>query len=326
MAEQTWTVQAVLDAARDFLQKRGLDSARLDSELLLAEALGLRRLDLYLQFDRPLSEAERAPFRALLKRRAAHEPVAYILGQREFYGLDFAVGPGVLVPRPETELMVDATLEFFAQKKPLAHPPARFVELCLGTACVSISLLKSWNSSAEDEVGKDKSSDNAPGQDSGSRWQKTWALGVDISPDALRYAHRNAEKHNVINQLYLIQADLAEALRPAASPAQAWPLILANPPYVSADEWSGLMADVRDYEPRLALVSQEEGLAHSRRIALWIRDNLAQGGLALIEGADARGPALLDLYQDILGADFDCALLRDLSGRDRLLRVQRSAS
>lgn len=292
MAGQTWTVQAVLDAAREFLQKRGIDSARLDSELLLAEALGLRRLDLYLRFDQPLSEAERAPFRELLRRRGAREPVAYILGKREFYGLDFSVGPGVLVPRPETELLVDLSLAHFAQ-----NPPERFVELCLGTACVSISLL--------------------------SQWPQSRAVGVDISRDALAYAQKNSINHSVINRLDFIQGDLAEALRPATRPESAWPLILANPPYVSADEWAGLDADVRDFEPQQALVSADQGLAHSRRLALWIRDNLAPGGLALIEGADARGPALLELFRATLPAAFDLRIVKDLAGLDRVLRVQR---
>lgn len=294
MTEKLWTVQAVLDAAREFLQKRDIDSARLDSELLLAEALGLRRLDLYLQFDRPLSEAERAPFRELLRRRGAREPVAYILGQREFYGLDFAVGPGVLVPRPETELLVDLSLDYFGE-----NPPARFIELCLGTACVSISLL--------------------------SKWKHTRAFGVDISAEALVYARKNAHHHRVVDSLDLIRADLTESLRLADTGENGWPLILANPPYVSADEWQTLDADVQDFEPRIALVSQDQGLEHSRRIALWIRDNLAPAGLALIEGADARGNELVELFAEILTADFDVQIVQDLAGLDRVLRVHRQA-
>lgn len=302
MDDKIWTVQAVLQAAQTYLLQRGVDSARLDSELLLAQALGLKRLDLYLRFDQPLTDDERAPFRGLLKRRGAREPLAYILGQREFYGHEFFVGPEVLVPRPETELLVDLALQHFSKQA-----PPRFLELCLGTACVTISLLKAWTAAR--------------------------AVGIDISTAALGYAQKNAQHHRVQDRLDLVQGDLAEALQPVSDGAEAgkgdetalgWPLVLANPPYVTDSEWQGLAAEIVAHEPRLALVSAEQGLEHSRRMALWLRDNLAPGGLALIEGAAARGAELLELFDKNMGSGCALEIVKDLSGRDRVLRVLRA--
>ncbi|MFH1807401.1 MAG: peptide chain release factor N(5)-glutamine methyltransferase [Pseudomonadota bacterium] len=280
--EKLWTVRDVLDAARDFLGKRGVDNPRLDAELLLAHGLGVRRIDLYLQFDRPLGDEERAIFRLLLRRRGEREPVAYLTGHREFFGFPFEVSPEVLIPRPETELLVELVLR---------HAPQdlRMLDLCTGSGCVAIAVL------AQRSLAR--------------------AVAVDISPGALQVARRNAQVNGVAERLQLVRGDLAEALRGPLD------VVVANPPYVTEDEWPSLAPEIRQHEPRLALTSAQGGLAHSRRIAAWLARHLSPTGMAAVECADSRGPATREVFAEVLGDRFPVVLERDLAGLDRVVRV-----
>ena len=190
---ETWTIRRLLSWSKDYLDSKAIPSPRLEAELLLCQALKLRRLDLYLDIDRPLSADELAAYRDLIKRRAAGEPMAYILGVREFYGRDFQVNPAVLIPRPETEILVEQALR-------LAAPEALVVELGVGSGCVLVSLL----AERADLKG----------------------LGGDLSRAALSVAQSNASEHGVAGRLQLFQGDLL-----AAVPAGVQ-LIIMNPPYI----------------------------------------------------------------------------------------------
>jgi len=283
-AEQAWTVQGVLDAARGFLERRGVDNPRLDSEVLLAHCLGLRRLDLYLQFDRPLSDTERAPYRALLKRRAAREPVAYLTGEREFYSLSFMVGPGALIPRPETETLIDVALEQAG-----SDPPDRFADVGVGSGCIAVTLL--------------------------TRWPEARAVGIDVSTAALALARHNAERHGVSTRLDLVRADLGTALL-----GQTLGAVLSNPPYVTAAELPGLAPEIRDHEPAQALTSSADGLEHSRRLAIWIGSELKPDGFAVIECASQRADETCALFTAAAPARA-VSLRPDLAGQGRAVVV-----
>jgi release factor glutamine methyltransferase len=190
---ETWTIRRLLSWSRDYLDSKAVPSPRLEAELLLCQALRLRRLDLYLDIDRPLSATELAGYRELLKRRASGEPLAYIQGRREFYGREFRVSPAVLIPRPETELLVELAVK-------LAAPDALVVELGVGSGCVIVSVL----AERPDLKG----------------------LGGDLSRPALEVAQANAFDHAVAARLQLFQCDLLAAL-PAGLE-----LIVMNPPYI----------------------------------------------------------------------------------------------
>jgi release factor glutamine methyltransferase len=196
----TETSRSVLKLAAEWLGKKGVDSSRLDAELLLAHALKVKRLDLYLDMDRPLTETELEPFRVALRRRAAREPLAYIAGEREFYGLAFEVTKDVLVPRPETEHLVSVALE------EVERGARRFCDVGTGSGCVAISILK----------------------------KKAEAVGVatDLSEGALAVAQRNVARHGVT--LELVKADLLEGV------AGPFDLVVSNPPYVLPSERPGL--------------------------------------------------------------------------------------
>jgi len=282
---EVWTVQAVLDAARTYLAKRGVDNPRLDAELLLAHGLGLRRLDLYLRFDQPLASDERATFKQLLLRRGKREPVAYLTGRKEFYSLEFEVTPDVLIPRPETELLVEQVLAR-AQRGPVTT----LVELCTGSGCVAIALLKELPTLC--------------------------ATATDLSPAALVVARRNAEHHGVLDRLELLCGDLGAPLGD-----RRFDVVVANPPYIDQAERAALAPEIREHEPALALFSDQGGLAHSHRIADWLRDHLATTGCAVVECAAQRATATHALFAAVLGDPWTVQLVCDLAGRQRAVSV-----
>ena len=211
----------MLRRAREFLERKGFAQARLEAELLVAHALGLDRLRLFLELDRPLSSEDVARGRALIARRARHEPVAYITGTREFYGRGFCVDARVLIPRPETELLVDRAREWLRERK-LANPRV----LDVGTGCGAIAITLALE---------------VPG---------ARVIAVDLSPAALEIARANAARLRVpAASIEFVEGDGAAAARAHAP----FDLVLSNPPYVALEARAQLAADVRDFEPALAL-------------------------------------------------------------------------
>jgi len=225
---QIWTVRALLGWARDWLARQGVDSPRLDSELLLAHALDCSRTKLYVDFDKPLGPDELARVKPLLRRRAAREPVAYILGVREFYGRPFRVRPGVFIPRPETELLVQLALEELP-------PRARVLDLCAGSGAVGITI-----AAERQDVQVDL---------------------VELSAEAARAARENAEAL-APGRARVFEGDLFAAL-PARARYQA---VVANPPYVPAHDAPRLAPEIVEHEPRQALFAADGGLAVVSRI------------------------------------------------------------
>lgn len=248
MAENpsVWTIGAILDWTKQYFSGKGVDNPRLDAEVLLSHILGRDRLYLYVHFDQPLSPAELDAFRVSVRKRAARLPVAYITGEREFYGLRFAVSPAVLVPRPETELLVETVLRQLADK-----PAARIVDLGTGSGAIVISLL--------------------------TRLPAATAVAVDISADALAVAGENAGRHQVDDRLQLRQGDLWEPVS-----GMVFDVIVSNPPYIAAGDIDSLAPEVRQ-EPLLALDGGRDGLDFYRRLLRQGAAQLAADGVMAVE-------------------------------------------
>lgn len=249
MSADTWTLQQLLTWCTDDFRKRGIPSPRLDAELLVSHALGIDRVRIYLDFERPLTPEERASIRALVERRRRREPVAYIVGERAFYGRTFAVGPGVLVPRPDSETLIERAIELLPIQSDM-----HVLDVGTGSGCLGITLVA-------------------------ERPHATVTL-VDVSEDALRVAQQNAAALGVADRVSLLRSDLFATV---SAPAGGFDLIVSNPPYIPTGDLAGLMPDVIQHEPRLALDGGRDGLDLVRRLIAGARKQLRPGGSLLIE-------------------------------------------
>lgn len=229
-----WSIASLLTALQGFLASYKVDSARLDAELLIAHVLKVDRVYLYTHYDKPIEAHERTQLRALAKRRAAHEPMAYILKSREFYSRDFEVNAHVLIPRPETEHVIELVQKNFAQKQ---KTPKRILDVGTGSGVLAITLALLY---PQAEV-----------------------VACDLSEQALALAMKNARTHGCAERVRGYSGDLFAALPPAHA---TFDLIVSNPPYIDPKQRPHLSADVRDYEPSMALFSAQQGLEHLHRI------------------------------------------------------------
>ena len=262
-ASQTPKTSVVLEAAAATLAEAGIGSARLDAQLLLAAAAHVDRTAL-LSGSVDLSPEAVAQFEAMMARRRAREPVAYILGRREFYSLEFEVNREVLIPRPQTETVVEVALEFIAE-----HPRARVLDLGTGPGAIAVALAV-----------------NAP---------QASVVATDIWPPALALARRNAASNKVAERIGFVAADLFERLD-AGPPLGKFDLVVSNPPYIVDDQVAQLEAEVRNFEPQVALRGGPDGLEFFRRIAAGVRSHLALDGLVVLEvgaGQDRAVAAIL---------------------------------
>ena len=266
------------------LGARGVDSARLDAELIVARALGCDRVRLYMDLDRPLVDAELSAIRELLRRRRAREPMAYLLGYREFYGRRFAVDRRVLVPRPETELLVERALLHLRGEGMPAEP--HVVDVGTGSGAIAVTL------AAEHE---------------GVRLD-----AVDISEEALQVARANAERHGIAERVQLHRGDLLAPL----PPGRRYDLIVANLPYVAEPDLEALQPEVARWEPRLALSGGPDGLDLVRRLLEQLPGRLRPGGWVLLEIGAEQGPAVEELLRAV---DLQrVAVHPDLAGHPRI--------
>ena len=260
--EKVWTVKAILESSAGFLKQKGSESPRLEAEILLAHVLGCDRIQLYVRFARELTDDERGRMRDLVRRRAAAEPVAYLVGYREFFGKRFEVNRHVLVPRPSTETLVmealDAGREFDA--------PA-VLDLCTGSGCVAVSVACGLRDAR--------------------------VLATDVCDDALVVARGNVRRHGVEDRVGVAGGDLFDAV-PAGD---TFDLVLGNPPYVEESGWDHLPADIREHEPRIALLGGEDGLSFARRIVEGAPARLNPGGWLMLENGSPQTPALEDVMR-----------------------------
>ena len=264
----TASLEDLIAEAAGTLERAGVPDARREASSLVAVAIGRDRAFLFAHPEYAPSGDELALIREAIARRASREPFHFITGEKEFYGLEFEVGPGVLIPRPETELLVDRTLRCLA-----ATPDARFCEVGVGSGCISVAML--------------------------TQLDGTSAVALDISPDALAIASRNAARHRVGRRLDLRRSDVFSAL----GPDERFDLIVSNPPYVPAADLPGLEPEVRDHEPHVALTDGRDGLSIIRRIVAEAPTHLYPGGTLALEIGIGQAEAVTGLFDTRLWKD-----------------------
>ncbi len=275
----------VRDALRSYtcrLDEAKVDSPRLSAELLLAHAMGADRVRLIMDAALPLTVAELVRAEHFISRRAKGEPVAYILGSKEFYGLDFTVTPATLIPRPETEHIIEQAEQLFDTSSPL-----RFLDLGTGSGVLAVTLAV--------------------------RFPKARGKALDLSKEALSVACGNAKQHNVADQVEFLQADFTDPL-----PGTELDLVVCNPPYVSEEEYATLSPEVAEFEPKLALLSPDHGLELIRRMLPVAFNALRTGGVLLLEiGCNQGADVLRLLSNESLGFE-KSVIICDLAGLDRV--------
>jgi release factor glutamine methyltransferase len=278
-ARENWTVRKVLAWTTEHFERQGVDSPRLTAEVLLAHALQLDRVGLYLDLERPLEKAERVEYRSLVQRRSTGDPTQYLTGKREFYGRSFQVDPRVMIPRPETELLVERVLRELPPEK-----PCRLLDLCTGSGCIAITI------AAE-----------RPGA-------SVWA--TDLSADACEVARLNAESLQVASRVAVLEGNLFGPLPGDAT----FDAIVSNPPYVRSTEIEQLSPEVRR-EPKRALDGGLDGLALLGPIIAQAPGWLKPEGLLAMEIGEGQGGPVLSLLR---GAGYiDAQIEKDLARQDR---------
>ena len=268
--QSPWTILEILRWTTGHFRDKGVSEPRASGEVLLAHALKVSRLDLYLRHDQPLTPEELARFKALVLRRRAGEPVAYITGHREFWSLDFKVTPAVLIPRPETETLVASVLEVFPRKTGNGKRETDFpwgLEVGVGSGAVIIALARELPQ---------------------TRW-----VGVDISAPALGVARENAAGHGVADRIFFLQGDLLAALKPYPR----FQLLVANLPYVPRPVWEELPKDIKEFEPREALLGGADGLDLIRPLVQAAPGLLQPGGWLALEVAEGMAPRVTALME-----------------------------
>lgn len=278
MAE-TWTVLKVLRWTADYFREKGIDSGRLDAEVLLADTLELDRVGLYLHFDRPLSADELASYRRRVARRAQREPLQYILGETEFWSLPLRVTPEVLIPRGDTEVLVEEAL-----KK--VTGTVTILDVGTGSGAIALALAHELPAARVE--------------------------ALDISPAALALAEENARRHGLNGRMHFRQADLYQL------EGGPYDLVVANPPYIPPAEMAGLMPEVRDHEPHLALCGGDaDGLAAYRALTTGASRLLVPGGWLLVEVGIGQAEAVRRLFAET-GLD-ECYMRTDYAGIARVV-------
>lgn len=286
------TPLALLRLTQDYFAGKGLPSPRVDAEILLAFVLKVKRLDLYLRFDQPLNDEEIARFRELVRKRGQGHPVQHLTGEQEFFALKLQVTDKVLVPRPETEGLVEAV--FLKLAKEGDTRPWRVCEVGTGSGAIAITLAKAWPQAS--------------------------IKAIDLSLSALDVARENVRFHELSKRLELLHGD---GLNPVLEEGPSFDLIISNPPYVTHAELEALPQDVRDFEPRLALDGGPDGLDLIRRLIRQAPALLVPGGRLFLEIGETQGPAVLELLRE---AGFgSCELRPDLAGRPRVICGQKAS-
>jgi len=262
--EIPWSIGRLLSWTSDYFGRHQIVDARLASEVLLAHAAQCRRIDLYARFDAVLEPQRVECFRGWVRRASAHEPIAYLVGQKEFFSLSFKVTPDVLIPRAETETLVECALDHCAGAG-LTHP--RLLDLGTGSGCLAIAALVHLPAAT--------------------------GVATDVSAAALEVARSNAARHGVCDRLVFVEADRL-ALPAAVVPKEGFDILMCNPPYIPASAISGLEANVRDYEPSLALTDGADGLSFYRTIAEHCPALLAPEAMIFVEVGDGAGRAVVE--------------------------------
>ena len=292
MPEKKWKIKDLLSVAADYLRQKQIENPRLTAEVLLAHGLKLERIGLYLNFDKPLTKEEVSDFRALIQRRIGHEPLQYITGKQEFWSLDFEVNSKVLVPRPETEVLLEQAIALAKTIPVSSGQSLRVLDMCTGSGIVSVVVARE----VEDA--------------------RIWA--TDISEDALKVARRNAGVHKVSGKIEFLQGDLWAPITNLH-----FDLILSNPPYVSTSEYPDLPPEVRDHEPKIALDGKEDGLHCIKEIIKYAPDFMDSGGWLMIEMSPGQTGTVMTMM-DEMNAYTGIKRVKDYSRLYRVVMAQKS--
>lgn len=285
MAGDSWTVLRLILWSAEYLGGKGIESGRLDAEHLLAHVVGVGRLQLYLDFERPLSRDELDGFRPLLKRRAAREPLQYIVGRQPFRELDLEVSPGVLIPRPETEVLVGEILDWISKEE---RPGATALDVGTGTGAIGLSLAFEGSFAS--------------------------VVATDVAEEALEVARRNRDTAKLEDTVDLRRGAFFEPL----GANELFDVIASNPPYVAEGDEASLQPEVRDWEPREALFAGVDGLAVLRRLTAEARRHMKVGGLLALEVGFGQAKAVVDLLGQAGGYE-DMRIVRDYAGKERFV-------
>jgi release factor glutamine methyltransferase len=279
---RAWKIGELIDLTKRHFAERAVGNPRLDAEMLLCHILGKDRVYLYVHFDQPLEEAETSAYRELVRRRAGGEPVAYLTGRKNFMGMEFAVSPDVLIPRPETELLAEEAIKCCLGKK------ARLLDVGAGSGALALSVLQ-----------------NCPDAS---------AVALDISKAALALAKINAEKFSLAGRIEFVNSDAWDFFQRAG--ADKFDLIISNPPYIPSGEIAALPREVQK-EPLLALDGGRDGLSFYRLILGRGKNLLAPGGRIFLEIGAAQSEAISAMARQ--GGFASCETIKDYAGLDRLM-------
>jgi len=290
----SWTIQKLLNWVTEYLTNKGVDSPRLSAELLLCHVLALTRIELYTQFDKSVPQRQLDMLRDLVKRAGLHEPVAYLTGRTEFYSIELDITADCLIPRPETELLVQRAIEFLRMRDGV-----QFVcDLCTGSGCIAVAIAKNFPDAR--------------------------VIATDISAGALEVAARNVTKHGLNERIELLQGDLFEPLVGQLDVTE-FDMIVCNPPYVSSAEYETLAPNVKDYEPKSALLAGTDGLDVYRRLIDRADSFLKPGAALVLEIGYGQGPAVLDLLEQT-GAFAEIKIEKDPNDNDRVVTARKTSS
>ncbi|MHC5061494.1 MAG: peptide chain release factor N(5)-glutamine methyltransferase [Planctomycetota bacterium] len=288
---QTWTIQKLLNWITGHFTDHNVDSPRLSAELLLSHVLSITRIELYTHFDKVVSQNHLDELHQLVKRCAAQEPLGYLIGRCEFYSLDIKVTPDCLIPRPETELLVERAIEFLRKRV-----GKQFVcDLCTGSGCITVAIAKNY--------------------------QNVNVAATDISDSALSIAAENIANHNLTEQASLLCGDLFAPIIEGLDNTE-FDLIVCNPPYVSSAEYELLDKNVKDYEPKHALYAGTDGLDIYRRIAERVDEFLKPDAALILEIGYAQGGAVRELLEqtEIFA---EIKIEKDIQNNDRIVIAKR---
>ncbi|MBE0534320.1 MAG: peptide chain release factor N(5)-glutamine methyltransferase [Phycisphaerae bacterium] len=290
---EQWTIGKLLTWMNGYLTDKGVDAPRLSAELLLSHVLNCKRIELYTDFDRPVEAARLEQLRALVKRCAEHEPVAYLVGRCEFYSLEIRVNRSCLIPRPETELLVERAIDWLRRRP----QPASVLDLCTGSGCIAVAVAK-----------------NVP---------ECCVIATDLSDQTLSIADENVKAHGLGEHVRLLCGDLFDPL--AGLDEKSFDLIVANPPYVTSAEMETLDRNVKDYEPTPALHGGVDGLDVYRRIADQVGPFLKANGALMLEIGYTQGPAVRALLE-ATALFAEVTVEKDHASHDRIVTANRQTA
>ena len=289
-----WTIKRLLNWTTEYFTEKNIDAPRLSAEILLSGVLSMQRIELYTNFEKVVTKPNLDTLHKLVKRASQHEPIAYLVGKTEFYSIPLQINSDCLIPRPETELLVERAIEFLRTRQ----GPQFVCDLCTGSGCIAIAIAKNF--------------ENAN------------ITATDISDAALNVAAKNVEHYQLKNRIQLLCGDLFDPVLPQLD-VSPFDLIVCNPPYVSTAEFELLDKNVKDYEPESALLAGTDGLDIYRRITEKIYQFLKPDGALILEIGFAQGPSVKNLLENT-NCFAEIKIEKDPQNNDRIITARKTLS